>query len=83
MSFYLVDKVGRRPLLLGGTAFMSLCVFAVGGIGFTTLTDSAGNALVAICALWVAAYSISVAPIGKFNTHHVQHALTSRMGFTG
>lgn len=65
-SFYFVDKVGRRPLLLGGTAFMSVCVFAVGGLGFMTLTDAAGNALVAICAMWVAAYSVSVAPIGEY-----------------
>jgi hypothetical protein len=64
-SFYFVDKVGRRPLLLGGTALMSLCVFVVGGLGFMTLTDAAGNALVAIMAIWVAAYSISIAPIGK------------------
>lgn len=64
VSFYLVDKVGRRPLLLGGTAFMSLCVFVVGGLGFMTLTDAAGNALVAIMSLWVAAYAISIAPIG-------------------
>ena len=65
VSFYLVDKVGRRPLLLGGTAFMSVCVFIVGGIGFMTLTPAAGNALVASVSIWVAAYSISVAPIGK------------------
>jgi MFS family permease len=65
VSFYLVDKVGRRPLLLCGCAFMSLCVFAVGGIGFTSLGQTAGNALVALVALWVAAYSISIAPIGE------------------
>lgn len=63
-SFYLVDKVGRRPLLLVGTAVMSVCVFIVGGIGFMTLTTSAGNALVAVMAIWVAAYSVSIAPIG-------------------
>ena len=65
VSFYLVDKVGRRPLLLGGTATMSVLVFIVGGIGFMTLTDAAGNALVAIMSIWVAAYSVSIAPIGK------------------
>jgi MFS family permease len=63
-SFYLIDKVGRRPLLLGGCAFMSVCVFAVGGIGFTDLGPSAGNAMVALVAMWVAAYSVSIAPIG-------------------
>jgi len=68
VSFYLVDKVGRRPLLLGGTAFMSLCVFVVGGIGFTTIDTTTGNALVAVVSIWVAAYSISVAPIGMIRT---------------
>lgn len=63
-SFYLIDKVGRRPLLLGGCAFMSVCVFAVGGIGFTSLGSTEGNVLVALVAMWVAAYSISIAPIG-------------------
>lgn len=66
LSFYFVDKVGRRPLLLGGAGVMSVCVFIVGGIGFMTLTDAAGNALVAIVCVWVLAYSLSVAPIGKF-----------------
>lgn len=65
VSFYLVDRVGRRPLLLGGCAIMSICVFAVGGIGFQTITGSLGNALVALCAIWVAAYSVSIAPIGE------------------
>ncbi len=64
-SFYLIDKVGRRPLLLGGCSVMAVTVFAVGGIGFTNLQESAGNAMVALFAIWVAAYSISVAPIGK------------------
>lgn len=65
VSFYLVDRVGRRPLLLGGCAFMSLCVFAVGGIGFTTITPTVGNGLVALVTIWVGAYSISIAPIGQ------------------
>jgi len=54
VSFYLVDRVGRRPLLLGGTAAMSICVFLVGGLGFTSLGTTKGNALMAICAIWVA-----------------------------
>jgi MFS family permease len=73
VSFYLVDKVGRRPLLLCGCAFMSLCVFAVGGIGFTPLGKTAGNALVALVALWVAAYSVSIAPIGELPDRFVDH----------
>jgi len=64
LSFLLVDKVGRRPLLLCGGAAMSSCVFVVGGIGFTNITESIGRLLVAMCCIWVFAYALSVAPIG-------------------
>jgi MFS family permease len=64
LSFLLVDKVGRRPLLLCGGAVMSSCVFVVGGIGFTNITESIGRLLVAMCCIWVFAYALSVAPIG-------------------
>jgi MFS family permease len=63
-SFYLVDRVGRRPLLLVGGTLMALFNFAVGGIGLHKITSSLGGLMVACCALWTAAYSISVAPIG-------------------
>lgn len=63
-SFYLIDKFGRRPLLLIGGVIMSICVFVVGGLGFTNLSGSTGNVLVAMCCIWVFAYAISVAPIG-------------------
>lgn len=65
VSFYLVDKVGRRPLLLGGCTVMCISVLAVGGLGFADINGTIGNALVALCAIWVAAYSISIAPIGR------------------
>jgi hypothetical protein len=64
LSFLLVDKVGRRPLLLCGGTVMSSCVFVVGGIGFTNITESIGRLLVAMCCIWVFAYALSVAPIG-------------------
>lgn len=64
-SFYLVDKVGRRPLLLGGVSVMTLCVCAVGGIGFGTINSTAGSAMIALMAIWAAAYAVSIAPIGK------------------
>lgn len=62
-SFFLIDRFGRRPLLLGGGFVMSICVFAVGGIG-TKNPAQLGGALVAMCSIWVFAYAISVAPIG-------------------
>lgn len=80
-SFYLVDKVGRRPLLLGGSSVMSVCVFIVGALGFVTLTDAAGNALVAIMSIWVAAYAVSIAPIGKL--HLDVKSLIVRLGQFG
>jgi MFS family permease len=64
VSFYLVDKIGRRPLLIYGGVVMSACVFVVGGIGFTTITSGVGKVLVAMCCMWVFAYALSVAPIG-------------------
>jgi MFS family permease len=64
VSFYLVDKVGRRPLLLGGGVVMSLCVFCVGALGTQRLTSAMGGGMIALVAIWVAAYSVSCAPIG-------------------
>jgi MFS family permease len=64
VSFTLVDRVGRRPLLLCGGVIMSSCVFVVGGIGFTIIDGSIGRVLVAMCSIWVFAYALSVAPIG-------------------
>lgn len=63
-SFYLVDKTGRRTLILYGGAFMSLLCFIVGGLGFLTQTAATGSALVALCSIWAFTYAVSVAPIG-------------------
>lgn len=64
-SFYLVDTVGRRTLVLGGGVFMGALCFVVGGLGFLEADKATGSALVALCALWAFTYAISVAPIGK------------------
>ncbi len=64
-SFYLVDKVGRRPLLLIGGVVMGLCDLAIGGIGSAGVSPKSGAGLVVVCAIWVFAYATSVAPIGK------------------
>jgi MFS transporter, SP family, general alpha glucoside:H+ symporter len=67
-SFYLVDKVGRRTLVIYGGAFMSILCFVVGGLGFVTQTAATGAALVTFCSIWAFTYAISVAPIGMFLT---------------
>lgn len=66
VSFYLVERVGRRPLLLIGGIVMSIANLVVGGIGTrgNVSGSSLGGLLVAMCSIWVFAYSISTAPIG-------------------
>lgn len=81
LSFYFVDKVGRRPLLLIGATVMSITVFIVGAIGFITLTDAAGNALVAVVCIWVLAYALSVAPIGECCLLHLQSQSLRYLGW--
>lgn len=64
-SFYLVDKAGRRTLVLYGGVFMAAMCFVVGGLGFLEPNEATGAALVTLCALWAFAYAMSLAPIGK------------------
>lgn len=65
VSFYLVDKVGRRPLLLGGISVMAVCVTIFGGLGFITVSPTIGNVMIVLMALWALSYAISIAPIGE------------------
>jgi MFS family permease len=63
-SFFLVDKVGRRPLVLCGLAVLTVINFIIGGLGFATKTSSSGTALTALCSLWIFSYSLTLAPLG-------------------
>ncbi|KAG4259894.1 hypothetical protein FPRO03_12544 [Fusarium proliferatum] len=64
ISFYTVDKVGRRTLVIGGGATMATICFIVGGLGFMKQTSASGMALVALCSLWAFVYANTLAPIG-------------------
>lgn len=64
ISFVFVEKLGRRPLLLGGGVVMAVCLFAVGGLGFRTTLP--GAALVALTCIWTAAYALSAGPLGEY-----------------
>ncbi|KAJ0415216.1 general substrate transporter [Aspergillus carlsbadensis] len=64
ISFYLVDKIGRRTLVVYGGGLLAIICFVMGGLGFLPESTSAGPALVAVSALWTFIYALSMAPIG-------------------
>ncbi|KAH7114282.1 general substrate transporter [Dendryphion nanum] len=63
-SFYFVDKVGRRALVIWGGVAMGTICFIVGGLGFLKMNNAGGIALVALCSLWAFVYANTLAPIG-------------------
>jgi hypothetical protein len=63
-SFYTVDKVGRRSLVIYGGAAMCVINVLVGGLGFMKQSNASGIALVFLCCLWAFVYANSLAPIG-------------------
>lgn len=65
LSFYMVDKVGRRTLFLGGGFGMMVICFIVGGLGFMQPTSASGPVLIALCGIWAFLYANSLAPIGE------------------
>jgi hypothetical protein len=65
-SFYFVDVVGRRALLIYGGGAMCVLNILVGGLGFMAPTPANGIALVFLCSLWAFVYANSLAPIGTF-----------------
>lgn len=64
LSFYTVERVGRRPSLLAGAGVMGSCTLIIGILG--AVQNQNGSALVALCAIWVAAYAVSAGPLGEF-----------------
>jgi MFS family permease len=73
ISFYTVERVGRRPSLLAGAGIMGTCTLVVGILG--AIKSQNGNALVAMCAIWVAAYALSAGPIGEYRVRFQPHWL--------
>lgn len=65
VSFYLVDKLGRRTLVLGGGFGMGVICFVVGGLGFMKPNSASGPVLITLCGIWAFLYANSLAPIGK------------------
>lgn len=57
----LVDKIGRRPLLLVGTALQAV---ALGLVGWMFRTQQSGAGLLVCVILFIAAFAMAMGPIG-------------------
>ncbi|KAL7003802.1 Vacuolar glucose transporter 1 [Sarracenia purpurea var. burkii] len=57
-----IDRVGRRPLLLGGVSVMTISLFLLGS--YYTFLDDAPAVAVAALLLYVGCYQLSFGPIG-------------------
>jgi flagellar biosynthesis protein FliQ len=63
-AMLLLDRIGRRPLLIGGMVVMAAALTALGlTLGFVGQTDDHGVVSVVWLMLYVGAFAISVGPI--------------------
>lgn len=81
-SFYLVEKVGRRKLVLIAGGILALFNFAIGGVGFAQNSSAVGSGLITLFCVWTFVYATSLAPIGKpfYLPREVVTMLISRLG---
>ncbi|MDQ8736808.1 sugar porter family MFS transporter [Paenibacillus sp. LHD-38] len=61
VALWLIDKVGRKALLLVGSASMAICLLVI-GIAFQT-GHSAGPLVLIFILLYVASFAISLGPV--------------------
>jgi MFS family permease len=64
VSFYNIEKFGRRPLLLVGGMGMMLMNLAIAIVGTIPNWQIPGGLVVALFCIWTWSYSSSCAPIG-------------------
>jgi len=62
VAVVVVDRVGRRPLLLGGVSVMVISLFLLGS--YYTFLDNAPVLAVLALLLYVSCYQLSFGPIG-------------------
>ena len=55
---------GRRTLLLGASATISMTMLGIGISGFSIQTEASKNAVVALTCIFFAAYATGIAPVG-------------------
>ena len=61
-SFFVLDSIGRRPVLILGATICCACCWALGGLGFKE--DNSGPGLVLVACIWVFFFSASISPMG-------------------
>ena len=63
-GIYLVEKLGRRKLLLGGAAVMCICEFIVGAVGtaIPSTNLSGQRVLIAFVCIYIAAFAATWGP---------------------
>jgi hypothetical protein len=60
LAVFLVERAGRRRLILIGATICILCDFAIGGLAFAPITGPGPKVIVAMVCIWMAGYSISL-----------------------
>ncbi|KAF2002088.1 general substrate transporter [Amniculicola lignicola CBS 123094] len=63
-GLWLVEKWGRRPILLWGAIGMTVCEFVVAIVGVTTESDIANKVLIAFVCFYIFFFAISWGPVG-------------------
>ncbi|WWC89877.1 uncharacterized protein L201_004805 [Kwoniella dendrophila CBS 6074] len=64
VSFYGIERFGRRTLILSGGAACTLFNVAIAGLGFAKKSDATDNATLAFICLWVFMYAFGFAGTG-------------------
>lgn len=65
-SFFLIDKWGRRPLVVWGSVALGIFNLAIGGLGWLENgSTTSGAVLITFCCLWMLAYALTLAPTGQ------------------
>lgn len=62
-GLYLVEKLGRRRLLLMGAIGMCVCEFIVAIVGVTVFTDVANKVLIAFVCFYIFFFAVSWGPV--------------------
>src|SRR5690606_2058494 len=63
-GMYLVERMGRRPLLLMGAIGMCVCQYIVSIVGVTTESETSNKVLIAFVCFYIFFFASSWGPCG-------------------